>query len=89
MVTTGRNTSVTVVRFALRVTAGVVFNPVNVVLLAMDFKRRMLQTAPTPYSPSVFEWGISVGLTAATVFLFGLAACHVPVLAKPGQVQGA
>ena len=49
----------------------------------------MLQTAPTPYSPSVFEWGISVGLTAATVFLFGLAARHVPVLAKPGQVQGA
>jgi formate dehydrogenase iron-sulfur subunit len=30
----------------------------------------------------VFEWGLSVGLIAATIFLFGLAARIMPVLPK-------
>jgi len=30
--------------------------------------------------PSIVEWGVSIGLIAATIFLFGLAARFVPVL---------
>jgi formate dehydrogenase iron-sulfur subunit len=32
--------------------------------------------------PSAFEWGVSVGLVAATIFLFGWAARNMPVLPK-------
>jgi formate dehydrogenase iron-sulfur subunit len=67
---------------AILATAGVVFNRVNVVLLAMDLKGPMPQIAPASYTPSVFEWGISVGLIAATVFLFGLGARFMPILLK-------
>jgi formate dehydrogenase iron-sulfur subunit len=35
---------------------------------------------PEIYTPSLVEWGISVGLIAATIFLFGLAARLVPLL---------
>jgi formate dehydrogenase iron-sulfur subunit len=66
----------------LLTTVGVVFNRVNVVLLAMDLKGPMPQIAPEFYSPSVFEWGISVGLIAATIFLFGLGARIMPILSK-------
>ena len=34
------------------------------------------------YMPSLVEWGISIGLIAATIFLFGLGARWVPVLPK-------
>jgi formate dehydrogenase iron-sulfur subunit len=67
---------------ALLATAGVVFNRVNVVLLAMNLRGPMPQTAPQSYLPSIFEWGISVGLIAATIFLFGLFARWFPVLPK-------
>src|SRR5579872_2612394 len=69
-------------------TTGVVFNRVNVVLLAMHLKGAMPQVAPESYSPSIFEWGISIGLIAATIFLFGLGVRLVPVLPKQGVVQG-
>ena len=67
---------------AFLVTVGVVFNRVNVVLLAMDLKGPMPQIAPSFYAPSIFEWGISVGLIAATIFLFGLCARLFPLLPK-------
>ena len=67
---------------ALLTTAGVVFNRVNVVLLAMDLKGPMPQIAPETYAPTIFEWGISIGLIAATIFLFGLGARLVPLLPK-------
>jgi len=67
---------------ALLTTAGVVFNRVNVVLLAMDLKGPMPQIAPKTYAPTIFEWGISIGLIAATIFLFGLGARLVPLLPK-------
>jgi formate dehydrogenase iron-sulfur subunit len=73
---------------AFLATAGVVFNRMNVVLLAMNLKGPMPQTAPASYSPSIFEWGISVGLIAATVFLFGLAARLMPLLPKQEATQG-
>jgi formate dehydrogenase iron-sulfur subunit len=61
---------------------GVVYNRTNVVLFAMDFRGRMPWVAPESYAPSFVEWGISIGLIAATVFLFGLGARWVPVLPK-------
>jgi formate dehydrogenase iron-sulfur subunit len=63
---------------ALLVVLGVVFNRVNVVLLAMSLRGPMPQIAPETYSPTIFEWGISVGLIAATIFLFGLGARLMP-----------
>jgi formate dehydrogenase iron-sulfur subunit len=62
--------------------AGVVFNRVNVVLMAMDLKGPMPQVAPAAYTPSIFEWGVSVGLIAASIFLFGLGARLMPILPK-------
>jgi len=67
---------------------GVSFNRVNVVLLAMHLKGPMPQVAPASYSPSVFEWGISIGLIGATIFLFGLGARFVPLLPKHEATEG-
>jgi formate dehydrogenase iron-sulfur subunit len=63
-------------------TAGVVFNRMNVVVFAMDLRGATPQIAPARYFPSVVEWGVSIGLIAATVFLFGLAVRHLPVLSS-------
>jgi formate dehydrogenase iron-sulfur subunit len=62
--------------------AGVILNRVSVVVLAMDLRGAMPQTGPETYAPSVFEWGISVGLIAAAIFLFGLGARLFPILPK-------
>jgi formate dehydrogenase iron-sulfur subunit len=67
---------------------GVTFNRVNVVLLAMHLKGPMPQVAPAFYSPSIFEWGISIGLIAATIFLFGLGARLMPLLPTQEATQG-
>ena len=67
---------------------GVTFNRVNVVLFAMHLKGPMPQVAPSSYAPSVFEWGISIGLIAATIFLFGLGARLMPLLPKQEAVEG-
>jgi len=61
---------------------GVVLNRMDVVLFAMEFNGPMPWTAPRTYFPSVFEWGISVGLIAATIFLYGLAARLMPLRPK-------
>ncbi|HEY2545398.1 MAG TPA: 4Fe-4S dicluster domain-containing protein [Candidatus Acidoferrum sp.] len=66
----------------LLVTLGVIFNRVNVVLLAIHLRGPMPQIAPASYTPTVFEWGVSVGLIAATIFLFGLGARLLPLLPK-------
>jgi formate dehydrogenase iron-sulfur subunit len=68
---------------ALLALLGVIYNRCNVVLFAMTFRGRMPWDAPQPYWPSLVEWGISIGLIAATIFLFGLGARLFPVLAKP------
>ena len=69
---------------------GIVLNRVNVVLLAMNAQGPMPRTAPSTYSPSIFEWGLSVGLIAATVFLFGLGARMLPLLPRrhAGETTG-
>jgi len=73
---------------ALLTAFGVVLNRVNVVLLAMNLKGPMPQAAPEAYSPSIFEWGISIGLIAATIFLFGLCSRLMPLLPKSTLTQG-
>jgi formate dehydrogenase iron-sulfur subunit len=67
---------------ALLTALGVIFNRVNVVLLAMNLKGPMPQIAPQTYSPTIFEWGISVGLIAAAIFFFGLGARLMPLLPR-------
>ena len=74
---------------ALLAVLGVTYNRMNVVLFAMTFRGRMPWRAPEGYAPSIVEWGISIGLIAATIFLFGLAARLMPVLsrAEPSEVH--
>ena len=67
---------------ALLATLGVILNRVNVVYSAMNLKGAMPQIAPETYFPSIFEWGVSVGLIAASIFLFGLGARLFPLLPK-------
>jgi len=67
---------------ALLAVLGVTYNRMNVVLFAMTFRGRMPWRAPEGYAPSIVEWGISIGLIAATIFLFGLAARLMPVLTR-------
>ena len=67
---------------ALLAVLGVAYNRMNVVLFAMTFRGRMPWGAPQSYAPSIFEWGISIGLIAATIFLFGLGARLFPVLPR-------
>ena len=68
---------------------GVAYNRMNVVIFAMVFRGRMPWDAPESYLPSLVEWGVSIGLIAATIFLFGLAARLMPVLTKPGTGEPA
>ena len=68
--------------------SGVAYNRMNVVLFAMAFRGRMPWEAPESYLPSTVEWGVSIGLIAATIFLFGLVARLMPVLAKPQPIEG-
>ena len=63
-------------------TAGVVFHRLNVVAFGIELRGTMPQIAPSTYSPSIVEWGISVGLIAAAIFLFGLGVRKFPVLPK-------
>jgi len=67
---------------ALLTVVGVAYNRMNVVLFAMTFRGRMPWRAPEGYAPSIVEWGISIGLIAATIFLFGLGARLMPILPK-------
>jgi formate dehydrogenase iron-sulfur subunit len=67
---------------------GVVYNRVNVVIFAMDLRGRMPWVSAEHYAPSFVEWAISIGLIAATVFLFGLGARWVPVLPKREAGEG-
>ena len=68
---------------------GVAFNRMNVVLFAMTFRGRMPWDVAESYMPSIVEWGVSIGLIAATIFLFGLAARLMPILtrAQPGEAH--
>lgn len=73
---------------ALLAALGVVLNRVNVVLFAMSLKGPMPQSVPASYFPTIFEWGISIGLIAATIFLFGWCARLMPLLPKSTSPEG-
>jgi formate dehydrogenase iron-sulfur subunit len=68
---------------ALLAAGGVVLNRANVVRFAIDLKGPIPKLEPQPYSPSLFEIGLTVGLIAATIFLYGWAVRTLPVLSKP------
>jgi formate dehydrogenase iron-sulfur subunit len=68
---------------ALLAAGGIVLHRVNVVYLAMQPTGPMPWTAPSTYTPSWAEWGLSFGLIAATIFLFGAGARYLPLLPKP------
>jgi len=53
-----------------------------VVILGMDLKGPMPQIAPAHYTPSIFEWSMAMGASAATIFAFGYAARRLPILTK-------
>ncbi len=74
---------------SLLVVLGVAYNRMNVVLFAMAFRGRMPWEAAESYMPSIVEWGVSIGLIAATIFLFGLAARLMPVLSRTQSSQAA
>lgn len=57
-------------------------------LFAMNLRGPMPQFAPETYSPSIVEWGISIGLIAAIIFLFGLGARLLPLLPKAPTGSG-
>jgi len=62
---------------------GIVLHRIDVVYLAMLPTGPMPWTAPSTYLPSWAEWGLSVGLIAATIFLFKVGARRLPLLPKP------
>jgi formate dehydrogenase iron-sulfur subunit len=66
---------------------GVVLNRVNVTLFAMNPTGPMPWTAPVSYHPTPTEWGLSIGLIAATIFLFSLGARRLPVLPKVAESE--
>jgi formate dehydrogenase iron-sulfur subunit len=67
---------------ALLTALGIVLNRTNVVLNAMNNFGTPPYARPESYSPSLVEWGVSIGLIAATVFLFGAGARLMPLLPK-------
>jgi formate dehydrogenase iron-sulfur subunit len=67
---------------ALLAMLGIVLNRANVVLFAQTLTGPPPWVRPVSYMPSVAEWGVSIGLIAATIFLFGLAARYFPMLTK-------
>jgi formate dehydrogenase iron-sulfur subunit len=66
---------------------GVVYNRTNVVLFAMNLRGRMPWEFAQHYTPSLVEWSISIGLIAATIFLFGLGVRLMPLLPKQGTSE--
>ena len=67
---------------ALLACGGVVLNRTDVVVYAMNLRGPIPMNDPQSYSPSLYEWGLSVGLLAATIFLYSLAVRHMPILVK-------
>jgi len=67
---------------ALLACGGVVLNRTDVVVFALDMKGPIPQLEAQAYTPSVAEWGLSLGLIAATIFLFGWAVRNLPILPK-------
>jgi formate dehydrogenase iron-sulfur subunit len=69
---------------ALLACGGVILNRTNVVMFAFDAQGPIPGLETQSYSPSIYEWGLSIGLIAATIFGYSLAVRHLPILRKVG-----
>jgi formate dehydrogenase iron-sulfur subunit len=67
---------------ALLACGGVILNRTNVVMFAFDAQGPIPGVENQSYSPSVYEWGLSIGLIAATIFGYSLAVRYLPILRK-------
>lgn len=67
--------------------SGVVWNRTMGVIFAMNLQGAMPQIAPSHYIPSIWEWGICIGMLAMTIFLFEMGVRFVPVLPKEGSAR--
>lgn len=72
---------------ALLACGGVILNRTNVVIYALHLRGPIPQATPQSYSPSLYEWGLSVGLIAATLFLYGWAVRTLPILPKEERAR--
>lgn len=66
---------------------GVILNRTNVVIYALYARGAIPMHEPESYAPSFYEWGLSVGLIAATIFLYALAVRHMPILQKDTETH--
>ncbi|MEI7835923.1 MAG: Ni/Fe-hydrogenase cytochrome b subunit [Planctomycetota bacterium] len=66
------------------VVAGVLFNRVNVFLVAYQPP----YTSKT-YWPSLAEWAVTIGLFAAMMFIYRLIVTYLPVISQPKVAKGA
>lgn len=64
----------------LLVASGVILNRLNVVIFGMQLRGPMPGVEAASYTPSLIEIGVTVGLIAATVFLYNIGAHTLPVL---------
>lgn len=64
----------------LTTAGGVVLNRLNVVIFGMQLRGPMPGIEAASYRPSFVEIAVTVGLIAATVFLYNIAAHTLPVL---------
>jgi formate dehydrogenase iron-sulfur subunit len=71
------------------VVSGVIWNRWNAVVYGMNLKGAMPQLGPLHYRPSIIEWGISVGMVAATIYLFKLGVAYLPILPKETEEHSA
>jgi formate dehydrogenase iron-sulfur subunit len=67
--------------------SGVIWNRTMGVIFAMTLTGPMPAIAPSAYFPSVWEWGICLGMIATTIFLFEMGVRYIPILPKEGEAE--
>jgi formate dehydrogenase iron-sulfur subunit len=71
----------------LLVSSGIILNRLNVVLFGMNLQAPLPGGEVAAYFPSLVEIGVTVGLIAATIFLYNIAAHTLPVLKAKAQEE--
>jgi formate dehydrogenase iron-sulfur subunit len=82
-----RSNPATLACAALLSVSGVVWNRTMGVIFAMNLTGPLPQIAPSHYFPSIWEWGICIGMIAMTIFLFEMGVRFVPVLPKEEEAR--
>jgi formate dehydrogenase iron-sulfur subunit len=67
--------------------SGIIWNRTMGVIFAMTLTGPMPQTVHATYIPSIWEWGICIGMLATTIFLFEMGVRYIPVLPKEGEAS--